>query len=209
MRRAEDWKVAAWLPTGEQGSAAIDRFTVDDREAEYEALRAALNPGRMTLPVPAGTYSRLAIDGCLMMTDTPSEVRDHTWPVIEAERRGAVRVLLNGLGLGMVAAQLLAVPSVRHVDIVESNADVIDLVAPHLARLRPGTIDVHRGDAFTMEWRRGLTWDVAWHDVWESICLYNRDGMIRLTRRFQNRVEWQGCWSRPQVERVRQQRVSF
>jgi spermidine synthase len=63
------------------------------------------------------------------MADSEPEMRDH----YEAVARARGRVLINGLGLGMVLSAILAKPDVEHVTVVEVEPDVIALVGPHYA----------------------------------------------------------------------------
>lgn len=113
------------VPPGISGTVEVRRFEITEQQAARSFLRGR---GR---GVPAGTYTGLYRNGSLWMSDTPDEKRDHL-PILNAVREHAAeRVLVNGLGLGMVVAALLATESVRHVDVVDTDPDVIALVGPH------------------------------------------------------------------------------
>lgn len=133
-------------------------------------------------------------DHILWMSDTRAEVIEHA-PIIEklhwCRDIPHMRVLINGLGLGMIAraASLLGA---EHVDVVELNPYVADLVGSHL----PANVTVHVGDAFDMQWPRGTRWDIAWHDIWPEISDENLTQMDLLTKKYAHRVGWQDCWQK-------------
>jgi len=171
------------VPTGRSGDYEVSRFVVreNDRKALYYALH-----GR---PVPMGEYTRLTNNGKVIMSDTPAEIHDHA----DIIRRATGRVLLNGLGLGVVLQAIISKPGVSHIDIVEISEDVIHLVAPSYPQ---NHVHIYHGDAFTIKWPRGTRWDVIWHDIWENICPDNSPEMVRLHRKYAGRCSWQGSWAR-------------
>ena len=123
----------------------------------------------------------------VVMSDTPDEYADHT----EAIERASGRVLINGLGIGMVLKAMLAKPSVTHIDVVEIEADVLSLVAPYYSDPR---ITYHHASAYTIKWPEGFQWDLAWHDIWPTMDSQNLEDMAHLMRKYEDRVQWQGCW---------------
>lgn len=181
------------LPEIDEAGVRVEKFTVSESDARFSAMRAVFQ-GRGY--VPPWTYTRLSVDGTLWMSDTPDEKRDHIAPVWEASRRGG-RILVNGLGLGMVVSGLLKLPNVEHVDVVEKSERIVDLIGPHYESSR---CTVHHSDAYTIKWPAGTRWTVAWHDVWAYLSLDNIEGMHRLHRRYGRRVDWQGSWGREFVE---------
>lgn len=189
------------VPPGKSGDISVRRFTVGG-----PSLRDLVRSDpRM---VPSGTYTGLYEQGSIWMSDTPAERRDH-WPVVtEAMHQKAQRALINGLGLGMVVAALLHVESIKHIDIVEINPDVIALVGPHyhaMALQLGKTIDIHEGDAYTIRWDPTVRWDIAWSDIWPTACTDNLPGMTRLTRKYARRVGWHGHWLRWELLRHRRE----
>lgn len=197
MLQIADWKVASWLPEGATGNARIEREYVDKKEADRGAMRAVVSgSGRC---VPVGVYTGLRINDALVMSDTPDEIHDHI--SVQAEARG--RVLLHGLGIGMIAAACLRKPEVEHITIVEKNPHVITLVAPHLLHRFGGTrrIRIFEADALTWKPTKGERWNVVWHDIWTNISEDNLPEMKTLHRRFGRRADWQDSWCRWQCER--------
>lgn len=199
MSTYDKYKVASWLPTGAAGDWTISRFTVTPKDEELGRLHAAVSRSSFGRFTPAGDYTWLKHRGHTIMSDTPDEISDH----LGAIHRARGRVLIHGLGLGMVAAAVLRKPEVAHVTVVEIDADVIQLVSPHLTTAFGARLDVVHADALTWKPPRGAAWDVAWHDIWPNICEDNLDEMKKLHRRFGRRAAWQGSWSRELIEEMR------
>lgn len=194
---ARDWARKTWLvdvPEGEHGSVRIERFEVPKNS--IESLRLAMS-GR---GCPPGTYTKMLRNGRLWMSDTPAEQRDHMAVDWEIQRRGG-RVLVMGLGLGMIVHRALQHDKVEHVDVVEIDPDVAALVGPHYEK--SGRVTVHVGDAFAMKWPAGTRWSVAWHDVWPDLTEDNLPEMARLARSYGRRVDWQGFWGKEEILRHR------
>lgn len=190
-RMTVDW------PEGEHGAASLRRFTVSRSDAEWERLRAITGRGR---GAPEGDYTGLYRNGRLWMSDTPDEKRDHLPFLWAVQRREAARVLVNGLGLGMVARALVTLPCVRHVDVCDIDPDVVALVGPHLIEwgaAHDSTVNVVLGDAHqpAQLYPPGTRWDAVWHDIWPNICADNWESMKTLRRRYARRADLQMCWS--------------
>lgn len=179
----EQFKVA--VPEGECGRWRVERFTVGERE--FSQVISAMKYGRS---VPGGTYTALKRGGKTIMSDTPDEIRDF----LGFTRRARGRVLVHGLGLGVLLKALLAKESITAVDVVEASAEVLELVGPTYAA--DPRVSLHHGDAYTFQFPAGVRWDCAWHDIWDDICTENLEGIGRLHRRYGRRVEWQDSWVR-------------
>jgi hypothetical protein len=172
------------VPEGVSGDWSITKFTVSDHD--IRAISYALH-GR---PIPPGTYTRLmkkeAFDP--MMSDTPAEIQDHLNFIYEATGK----CLLNGLGLGVVLKAILAKSEVTHVDVVEIEQDVINLVWP---TYQDGSrVTLHHADAFTIQWPKDKHWDCAWHDIWPSICTDNLPEIAKLKHKYAHKVRYQSAW---------------
>jgi hypothetical protein len=191
-------RMTVTVPEGELDGLRIERFTVtaDDPEHLYHMLHG----GRQTRP---GTYTKLSTPTTLWMTDTDAEKRDHL-PAVHAIRRWeAQRVLINGLGLGMVLAAALTFDHVEHIDVIEHDERVIKLVGPHYAT--DPRVKYYLADAFEQarNWPRNSRWDVIWSDIWPSLCLDNLPEMTQLLRSYARRCDWHGCWGRDFLLKVR------
>src|SRR5574343_364020 len=131
------------------GSVEVRRFAVEAFHSRIEAIRS----GRGTTP---GIYSAMYRNGRLWMSDTDAEYRDHMEAILRIRRGSTRRVLINGLGLGMVLGEALACDHVEHVDVVEIDPEVIAAVGPHFAK--DPRVTVHEADAYTVKWPSGVRW---------------------------------------------------
>jgi hypothetical protein len=185
------------VPSGELDGVKVTNFDIPVNSIEN--LRLALRGGRHTIP---GRYVQLTVDGKLWMSDTDAEYSDH-YPAIARMRRPEVRrVLITGLGLGLVLQAALDQPHIEHIDVIDINQRVINLVGAHYAP-DPRVTLIH-ADAYEHVWPRGTPkWDVVWHDIWPDLCLDNLPQMDALKARYRNRTRWQGFWGRALLLRER------
>ena len=187
-----DEKYRVDIPEGASGDWCVQRFTVTPEDESFERIRAC-NPSTRGRFTPAGTYTRLTHRGSVVMSDTPDEARDHWQPIWRAKGR----VLINGLGLGVVLQACLAKDTVEHVTVVEKSPDVIGLVAPHyLTRFGSKRLEIIQADALFYQPKRGTRFDVVWHDIWSNFSADNLPDMARLHRKYGKRCDWQGSWAR-------------
>lgn len=174
--------------TSADGSVRIEDFVVD--EFSLENVRNEFLHGRGT---PAGTYKRLVIDGKTWMSDTLAERQDHHNAVVMADNAVGGTGLINGLGLGCVVAAWADV--LRHVDVVEFDPRVIELVQPWFTENFGDKVTIHFADAYDVKWPTGKSWDVIWHDIWISISAENIKQMGKLRHKYDVRCSWQGFWA--------------
>jgi hypothetical protein len=198
--------VAEWLPTGSEGPYEVRRFEITKEGAEeYNAQMAqSENAWARTRRVFPGMHTglfepQMGVDP--WMSDTPAEVLDHYDVMIQMMQRGG-RILINGLGLGMITAFAARLPNVTHVDVVELQDDIINLVGPHLPERHKVT--VHHASAYDIAWN-DERWDVAWHDIWPTITPDNLPDMDRLEAKYADRVNHQETWVRAECEQAAEQ----
>ncbi len=184
------------VPEGEKGPWKVERFTIS-KERTLALMQITMSGRRA--PMIGETYTRLVKAGASdpVMSDTPAEVVDHMEAIRQIEHRGG-RVLINGLGLGLVLKAALACDNVTHVDVVEIDQDVIDLVGPHYDDSR---LTIHHADAFKIKWEPNTHWDVAWHDIWPDLCTDYLPEMAKLKRSYGRRADWQGAWGQEYLQR--------
>lgn len=129
--------------------------------------------------------------GECVMSDDPRELRKHLPILLNASGR----VLVTGLGLGCVVRGLLACRSrVTHIDVVEIDRDILDMVAAEFAGIP--WLTIHHGDALTIDWPAGTKWDFAWHDIWHE----KPDTQVlhaQLLARYESMAGAQGAWGFP------------
>lgn len=188
----QDWQAyqVAELPEAATGRFSVRVVDVDTPQ-ERRADGAVTPPGRYRLLIEHGN---LGPD--VWMSDTRYEIADHG-PAIDRIEDGAQRVLINGLGLGLIVRAAILAPTVRSVDVIEYADDVIRLVGPawqRLARERGVRLAIHHANAFD-DPLAGGRWDVAWHDIWPSIPI-NAGEADYLEAMYHGRAGWQGSWAR-------------
>ncbi len=189
--------MAVDIPTADFEGMRVSKFEVKDDITNWTyALE-----GRDSTP---GWYTRLQeaernldtgeLRWKVWMTDTEAERRDHLPPIRMIEFVNAERVLINGLGLGMLVKAALTLPSVKHIDVVEIDERVIHLVGPSYD---PDRVTIHHLDALVQmkRWPKGTRWDVAWHDIWQGGHPKFHPQMTKLIRSYGRRVKWQGAWA--------------
>lgn len=182
---------------GPVGDWRIEAFYVK------EGSRAQVLAGMSRRHVPEGLYAGLFKGegrGAenLWMSDTPPEVASMLPAIRAFEDPSCRRVLIGGLGLGVLLKAALSQGHVERVDVVELNPEVIELVAPHYPDPR---VRVHRGDAleFLPDGGPDGAWDYAYYDVWRDVTAANCADFVRirgLVGERAHRIEfWHREWS--------------
>lgn len=165
MRLAELHKLIppCCIPDGRVGDWYIEtREITPEASAELAALHVSHGHEQYVAYSPPGRHKFLGYPRYdAVMNDTLAELELHETFV----RAATGKVLITGLGMGLLPAALLRKPDVTRIEIVELEPDVIALVRPHLQDER---IAVHQGDAYTFE--PATQFDFAWHDLlyWNS-----------------------------------------
>jgi len=72
------------------------------------------------------------------------------------------KVLLGGLGLGIIVHYLEKNPNVESIDVVEYNQDVIELIEPLIPKTKT---KIHLGSIFDDKWKKGK-YDTIILDLW-------------------------------------------
>ena len=185
------------IPPGKSGNVEI----VHDKASKLEVLRSAVK-GIMT---EERTHVRLLIDCRCWMTDAHLEQRTNRELLYQA--RG--NVLLAGLGIGLVLPPILEKKEVDSVTVIEQNADVIALVAPHFKKVK-----VVCADIFEWEPPAKTKFETIYFDIWENICVDNLEAMAVLHKKFRKyraKGGWMESWCRGQlkVEERRERRCGI
>lgn len=201
------------IPAGESGNAKIEHYQIGEEEAAFTKMRM-IATGDIGEMIAEGWYTRLIVDGMIMMSDTPMEQRSNIGFLLNVERAGG-DVLVAGLGIGMILLPALRYDSVDRVDVVESNPDVIRLVEEPLRKAvgprDERKLNVIEADIFDWKPPRGKKWDVIYFDIWPTRCTDNLREISRLKRKFARRLKrenpdaWMGAWLEGEL-RYRQRR---
>lgn len=203
---SEAMRVTGDISEGSNDHWLIESFAVDnDRDQiRQQKLEALLYTGRSC---PAGEYTRLLRlterGKTLVMSDTPDELRDAGPIFRQVQHRKAQRIIVNGLGMGCVVKGFLELSHVERIDVVEISQPLVDLMFQVASWTSDPKVRIHVADAYQMKWPVGTRWDVAWHDVWDTLDEINIPEYSRLNRMYGGRVEYQEAWGHELVKTER------
>lgn len=192
------------VPDGEMGPWKISTFTLTEDDVAFSNLRAAMRGNRLEYVSP-GTYRKLTHSARgVVMSNTQMEISTNYGAYLSS--RG--RVLINGLGLGMLLEGILSKRDdcgehvVSYVRVIEVDADVISLVGPHFAG--DSRVEIIHADALSYSPPRSEPpFDFAWHDIWDAICADNLPDMSALGRKWnKRRAHSQDWWVRDECRRL-------
>jgi predicted membrane-bound spermidine synthase len=196
MPRKTIWEIyplmAEIIPEGEIGEAKVKHHQVTD----FQLLRAAVQ--RQMSTDQSKTYAQLLVNNYLVMSDTEME----RYSNLDFYYEATGRVLVAGLGLGMIIHAAASKPEVTEIVVIEKSADVIALIEPTLPN--NGT-RIHVVEADILEWRppKGETFDTMYFDIWANICTDNLDDMKRLHNAFKFRrrtkQSWMSSWYKEEL----------
>lgn len=185
-----NWK--STIPENSNGIWKVERFTVGATEAMFHAI-SQIGKGVGDRSVPEGEYTRLMRGSTVVMSDTPSEYRDHRYFISKASGK----VLVAGLGLGCVTRCVASKPDVTEVVVVERSPEVIAMVWPHIEREFGSKVKLVVSDINEYRPAKGEKFDCAWYDIWDYLSSGNLPEMTRIARRFAKTVVgYRGFWGK-------------
>ena len=164
------------IPEGKSGGVTVSHMTVPAGEGLLEVnLRQSLLTGqpvkRVSYPYPTRWHKLSSKGHGEWMTDNPIE----QYQMLPGTREMRGRVLVGGLGLGIVAKRIAAREDVTEVVVVEKNRHVVKLVAPYLFRGRGGMLAAKKINVVTDDLFHYLEdsagrqqFDTAYYDIWQS-----------------------------------------
>lgn len=198
------------LQPGESEHYVLEHFTVSKADADFHNLRALWQARGRASTIKPGDYCRLkekAHWGDVVMSDTPYERITN----VSAVNRAHGRMLIGGLGLGMILIPIAAKANVVQIDVIEKSPEVIGLVYPQLCRwweshgspATPLRVNVIEADMFEYKPAPGVLYDSIYFDIWPNVCSDNYHDMKRLHRswgrrlnRKGNSLAWMDSWER-------------
>ncbi len=175
------------LKSGCVGNVKVEKFRITKHQASMSATRDGHRY------CPAGWYTKLTLDGQMVMSDTRWEIITN----FEAIAKANGHVLIAGLGLGLILKPILKKGGVTSVLVVECIPDVIKLISPQYSSRK---LTVVQGNIFSWAPKDGQKFDTIWFDVWGQMSFDNLPEMARLHQRFKFRLNrenpncWMGSW---------------
>ena len=150
------WKTPATdYPLSKKGTAELTRKNYAKGIYVMEGVRDT-DFFCVEKPIPV---TNLKIKNKVVMVDDPL----HQWGMEDLAKKAHGKVLVGGLGLGLVAHELAKNRKVSEIVVVEKNPDVLDLVTP----LVPKRVKVRRGDIFERKYSESDgEYDTIILDLW-------------------------------------------
>jgi len=167
--------------TESKGIATISHIVFSEKEDPLFNMRAVRDGGWL-FHMTDGKYVRLHLYGELVMSDTQMERRSNSDFVYVSHGR----VLIAGLGIGLVLKNILPKKEVTEIVVIEKYQDVIDLVAPKFTDPR---IRIICADIFDWRPQKGEKFNVIYFDVWSDLCKDNLDEIKKLHNSFKSYVD--------------------
>lgn len=182
--------VESLYPKGEKkGVAQISHIEFDESKDYMFNLRAVRDGGYM-FRMYNGKYVRLHINGELMMSDTGMERISNKGFINNAKGR----VLIAGLGVGLIIANIIDNPEVTEIVVVEKYQDVIDLVLP---KFKNKKLKVICADIDEWKPEKGEKFDTLYFDIWATISTDNLEHIAKLHNKFKffkQKGGWMDSW---------------
>ena len=132
-----------------------------------------------------------------MMSDTPME-RNTNYDFIQ---RANGKVLIFGLGLGLILFPLLNEINIESITVVELHEDLIEMVLPKIKEHdNKNKLNVIHGNAYSFDIDKKQKYDSIYFDIWKDISSDNYLEMIELTKKLKKNLNKENpnafidCW---------------
>lgn len=172
------------IPEGQRGVARVKHATVGKLDAMMSSLRGSY--------LREGPVCQLYVNNTMWMSDGANEHHTNYY----ACKRATGRVLIAGLGIGLILTKILAKPEVESVLVVEKYQDVIDLIGPHFANKK---LSIVCADIYEWKPAKGAKFDCIYFDVWADQSTDDLEDMAKLHQRFKSFKSadgWMDSWNR-------------
>ncbi len=144
-----------------------------------------------------GVNVALVIHGADEEVAMMSDMRFERESCAEVLQRAHGRVLIAGLGLGMILHPLCVDSRIERITVVEKLQDVIDLVGPSVAGYR--NLQVVHADIFSWLPDPAARFDTIWFDIWPGWGAANLPEIFALYQRYRQYLApggWMDAWMR-------------
>lgn len=188
--KAERPSMAKLLPKRSYRTVRIDHMNVTEKQAKWEALKAAISGGDRYAYTKPGKYAALLqmdkeYGERMWMSDTDMEWITNVGFIHMCKGD----VLIFGLGMGFVLPPIMKNPAVKTITVVEKNRDVIRLIEPFVMKWpHARKVTIVEGDAFTWSPVVG-PFDVIYFDIWPIVDGKNWPEMKKLKQRYKKHLK--------------------
>jgi predicted membrane-bound spermidine synthase len=179
----------------EKGIASITPFEFNSKDNFIYNFRNAREDPMFI--IRDGKYVRLKVNGEIMMSDTGMERVSNKQFIQNATGR----VLIAGLGIGLIINNILQNESITEIIIIEKYQDVIDLVAP---KFNDPRLKIVYADIFDWMPAKGEKFNTIYFDIWPTICTDNLTEINLLHsrfKRFKAKSGWMNSWLKEYLQK--------
>lgn len=188
------WAERAMLPEAQVGEYSITHTPVKPGDRQMvvglrEAFMTGLPQTDMIVREPTVVHKLVGPEG-VWMSDIPAELVQMQRELASHVRGG--KVLIGGLGLGLVANMVAKKSSVKQVTVIERQPEVIKLVEPYL----DAKVTVTEGDIFEYLNPVGKGYfDIALLDTWQGTGEWVwQTEVVPLRRLIGDKIKRVYCW---------------
>jgi hypothetical protein len=184
------------------GNIKIVQKEIDQDQLNFARLRDSINGRSEHLDAEPFTVTQLIVGWDIMMSDTTMEMVTNS----EFMRRAHGKVLIAGLGLGIIVHIIQDLKAVDEIVIIEKSKDIIDMVTKEMKF--NDKVKIINDDIFEWQPAKGEKFDIMWFDIWPNICSDNYPEMKELNKKFgrklnsKNPNRWKGHWRYEDVRRA-------
>lgn len=175
------------------GDAVVSLTTFEIPKEPTVGMLMAAQDGDPYWHTREGSYAKLIVNGMIMMTDTDME-RMTNVPFYNNARG---RVLIAGLGIGMIVHAALLKDAVTEVVVIEKYPALIKAIRPTLPKVKGKKLMLVCADIDTWEPTAGEKFDTLYFDIWPDRSIRNLPHIDRLHARFRKyraKGGWMDSW---------------
>lgn len=203
-----------------RGGWILGSMTLTEKEVRRARLMAAMSFSfGEYVGLRPGTYMRLRVPESMslygnrvMMTDTPRE-REMNMEIVE---KAHGRVLIAGLGIGMILLPILLKSEVERVVVVEKYADVMHMVVPQIKSWARMHHDPSKNTCISKlyfwcgnihDYSKDDKFNVIYFDIWAEPDEHAYKETKVLWKEFRKSLDrsdpkhWMGAWRRDEMRR--------
>jgi len=154
-----------FIENEEKGIAKIENFHYSEARNPFYNINVVRNSGHI-FRMYEGDYIKLYVNNELMMSDTTMERISNQ----EFIKNAKGRVLVAGLGLGLILRPILCNTDVTEIIVIEKYPDVISLVEP---KYQNPKLKIIEADIFDYDMPKDEKFDCIYFDIWPKISIDN------------------------------------